>query len=841
VEDPALRDVALGGPDTGQRSRLIQHIVRLGTNATTCEGAIKESETQWRAKGLFWDSTTARLLASAALKVNFLTQGVTPDPCDPQATGGYLKPDNQLIRIKVTSFDTTAGKGTFVWGFDDASFLYRVEVKDSQTLKLGSVPIDEFHQPKAPQVVEILRTATQLTTGGDLGVAWQGGPFELSPDAFIASAAGIVTALSKDYDQVTQQVGLSVALPAGFPPQPTPVTFMRVWEEQVSFTLGQKTSLGNSGMQVTLSTLNPLVPIAVGSYWMVAVRPSTPTSAYPQRYLDQPQPPDGPRLWACPLALVNWEVFEGGKTGVMTRLEDCRNLFDNLVELTKRAPATPQTWNRVSAIAPWTNDWPLALNQFNGGLSVTTASAADATTLSENTCQVVLDLMAELPGFGGLFRVPVEVRGLLQEAGNTFTFVPKPSIAAAQLQAWINVQTEVEKKLGLPLTPGIRCRIILKGNTILDDQGNPLDGNVFGVIKQKNGHAHTDLQLPYSGDGTEGGDFESWFFLAVPPRATLIKPQPGEVFVAPNNLDAVEVRFSRPMDLSTIDGAAFTVASSETGALVTGKVSASSTATDSTAIFTPSAPFPIPSGGTITYTIRLDGTKVMDTYGMLLDGANNGTAGTDFTSSFTINRLTRVAAFVPAGGTHFAGSSPPANAVVTFTWDVRLGTISTTGLKANFIVKNDNFDIVVYGVLTADPNSPPNQGVVFTPPHGFPANNTTEDIDYSITVDGSSILDEAGNLLDAGDTGKPGSSTTSTFTINKKTTGKEPSDKAPADKDVRDHPNGEHAPRRPSHARAGQAVGNLPSGSSRESGGDHFIRPEERPEVGRQALVDGPR
>ena len=44
---------------------------------------------------------------------------------------------------------------------------------------------------------------------------------------------------------------------------------------------------------------------------------------YPQRILDAPQPPDGPRMWACPLAVVDWS---GGSPTVT----DCRPQFANL-------------------------------------------------------------------------------------------------------------------------------------------------------------------------------------------------------------------------------------------------------------------------------------------------------------------------------------------------------------------------------------------------------------------------------------------------------------------------------------------------------------------------------
>src|SRR5215471_14316258 len=98
VEDSDLKDVALGGPDTAQRTRLIQHIVRLRTQQQNCSLALTTDASQrWNQEGLFFDPNTMRLLSQSALQVGFSQQPPQPDPCNPQAQGGYLGADNQLI------------------------------------------------------------------------------------------------------------------------------------------------------------------------------------------------------------------------------------------------------------------------------------------------------------------------------------------------------------------------------------------------------------------------------------------------------------------------------------------------------------------------------------------------------------------------------------------------------------------------------------------------------------------------------------------------------------------------------------------------------------------------
>jgi hypothetical protein len=316
VEDTALREVALGGPDTAQRTRLVQRIVRHVTNGKDCKTALAEAVQQWAAKGLNFEdqSHSMRLMPTGTLQASFTDMKTDPKPCEPQAHGGYLGADNQLIRIQISGFDSGTGKWKLVWGFDNASFLYRVEVAgDLKTLKLQSRPVDDFHKPKKDQAVEILSAAVHLNASD-------------SKD-YVASATGIVRILESDYASDIQSITLRKPLPDI---NKVPVLFLRVWEKEESFTPGTAVPLGSTGLQVTLQTTDH-EPLHVGSYWQIAVRPSTQTEVYPRRYLDGPQPPDGPRLWVCPLAVIEWET--GTKFKV---LEDCRNRFENLVELTKR-------------------------------------------------------------------------------------------------------------------------------------------------------------------------------------------------------------------------------------------------------------------------------------------------------------------------------------------------------------------------------------------------------------------------------------------------------------------------------------------------------------------------
>lgn len=311
VEDSALRDVALGGPDTAARTRMMQRFVRLGTQSNDCAGGRAAAVAYWTSKGLAWDvdltpgqaAPTMRLLPQSTLQASFDTTS-KPGPCEPQAAGGYLAADNQLIRIQIS------GPDTIVWGFDDASFLYQVNIaSDGQTLTLQSQPVDAFHQPRNGQTVEVLRSAAILSNG-----------------EFVASATGVIQTLTKAYDQDHQQITLPNVLPWQYiDSTETPRAFLRVWEQEIQFPPKIPIELGDTGLYVTLDTWNN-APFHVGDYWLIAVRPNKPDQVYPQRYLEGPQPPDGPRMWACPLAAIHWE------REMLKVDEDCRQHFCTLVK-----------------------------------------------------------------------------------------------------------------------------------------------------------------------------------------------------------------------------------------------------------------------------------------------------------------------------------------------------------------------------------------------------------------------------------------------------------------------------------------------------------------------------
>ncbi|MBK8211868.1 MAG: right-handed parallel beta-helix repeat-containing protein [Rhodospirillales bacterium] len=309
VEDEALREVALGGPDTAARTRLIQRVQRMQVTGPDCESAFAAVLKKVYAAGAVFDPATMRLDSNMRLRVNFIPEPATTDACQPTAQSGFLGPENQLIRVQVIGADT------MLWGWDNASFLYRAVLTSPKTLRLQGIPVDVHHHPRVNQWVELLGTVVNL---GD--------------KARMAGPVG--TAMQVEaYDPDDRTVTLKTAVPADFlTTHPLPL-FLRVWENRITFVPDGTTPVelvGSNGTGTGVRVYAKGDASVTGDYWMIGVRPSTPQSILPAR-LAQFQPPDGPKRWVTPLAVIAWHGDL--KTADVT---DCRPPFLDLVELTRR-------------------------------------------------------------------------------------------------------------------------------------------------------------------------------------------------------------------------------------------------------------------------------------------------------------------------------------------------------------------------------------------------------------------------------------------------------------------------------------------------------------------------
>ena len=318
VEDQALREVALGGPDTAARTRLMQHIVSVPTKDDTCAAVLKDWDSVLKPLGLALNPDTFALDFNAALEVSFYPPAGPADPCCPPAQGGYLGADNQLVRVTVIDYNPRAHTGHLLWGWNNASFLYRAALVDPTAnppvLTLSPAPVDSAHMPQLNQVVEILRSTMVLGNPADLN-------FIAAPEGDVITLASAGTVFDPTTNQLTLPTG--TALPGDYSSDTKPL-FVRLWQAVVPFTDGAPAQLDTfSGLAVTIHMeALPTGPLEARPFWDFAVRPNTPQQVYPQRYLQAPQGPTGPRRWLTDLAIVD---FVPG--ALPTLVADCRVHF----------------------------------------------------------------------------------------------------------------------------------------------------------------------------------------------------------------------------------------------------------------------------------------------------------------------------------------------------------------------------------------------------------------------------------------------------------------------------------------------------------------------------------
>jgi uncharacterized repeat protein (TIGR01451 family) len=222
------------------------------------------------------------------------------------------------------------------------------------------------------------------------------------------------------------------------------------------------------------------------------------------------------------LAEVKWDLGEDMAVGQCCRVTaqlaqpPQGSSLEIHFKATARQDDETHDWPQIKEIS-WTNNHSMQLEEFNEkGLWVAFTQAMDPQTITLDTFIVTLELptieppLQDYESYSGhrIFIVP----GKFEQNELAWRFIPQ-NLPEEVLGMWLARQEELFPELADLLGPGIRCRVLLKGNAILSAEGEPLDGEAFNMRGlDDSGATVTDLILP-SGDGHKGGDFESWFYL----------------------------------------------------------------------------------------------------------------------------------------------------------------------------------------------------------------------------------------------------------------------------------------------------------------------------------------
>jgi hypothetical protein len=525
----------------------------------------------------------------------------------------------------------------FKWSRNNAGFAVGAQV---QTVAMGT-------SQTTLQVDSLGRDSATVLKKGDL--------VELSSDSDdLGFSAGLLCRILDDPDPDNLIVTLDSADlrydPTLNPGINSDHLVLRRWDGAGLMVPDQQVDLGD-GVSLKFGGFN----FRSGDYWWFITRA---IDGSLQQLEDAP--PIGIVRKLCPLAILRWTGdLQSGV--VLDQITDCVPLFDTLSgieaddiafddshcnlhaktvqEALDALCAKPTLPVVVAGGLNWANDRDLLLSHFNAGLSVTFSEAMHAATINKSTFQVTL----ELPASAGALPMHQAfiVNGAVKLSTNVATFTPDPLLTVAKLHEWIKQEGALLQDARL------LGRVVLKGSFILDAAGQrALDGEVLGKLAQRGYELYTDLRLP-SGDSVEGGDFESWFFLAPPsPPAQVSQVMPAALQVLKATPTAIQVSFSKDVLWPSLRSDNFFVMGPR-----------------STQIFGEIEPYPfaknpeVVSGATLRpdpklitfgavpgrrtqYTVILLGTgpnPITDVDGLPLDGAGNGgSVASDFSSTYAL-------------------------------------------------------------------------------------------------------------------------------------------------------------------------------------------------------------
>ncbi|CAL78118.1 hypothetical protein BRADO4374 [Bradyrhizobium sp. ORS 278] len=480
LDDPMIRETALGGPDTAARIKTVWQVKALvakpdGGGGFSCGDPLKA-----------WDDLTTP--SSGALSARAQPAASTDGPCLLPPGAGFRRLENQLYRVEIHS-GGALGASTFKWSRDNGAIVTAIDRINGQEITVRDLGRDDVLGFASGQWVEVSDESRELS-----------------------GAAGQLAQIDT-IDVANRIVTLKQAV-AGIDATRKPR--LRRWD-------GGSTT----GLQVVVPATNDgWIPLedgvevkfaagnyASGDYWLIPARTLTGDVEWP---FTTPRLPRGKHSYArlAVVTLVNSALT----------VQDCRNIFTPLAE---QPPAI-----HVRGVN-WLNDDIVAPETIFNGLNVMFDTAV--TPLSTDSSLAVASLTMDMPmvfGTNPLGAMNVGPGDAPATAGLvTLCLNGELSLAARDMLQWKPAKNGAELRaliatLVQQRISRVGLRFRLRGGAIWQEGGTELrylDGQAFGQKGTRSDSTpRIDLRFP-SGSGRRVSDFESWFFLQLSlPPSTLV-------------------------------------------------------------------------------------------------------------------------------------------------------------------------------------------------------------------------------------------------------------------------------------------------------------------------------
>ena len=408
LDDPLMREVALGGPDTATRVKTVWQVRVLPVTAADpnqlkdlqkeraaaqkkiddlrAAGAKPEEIAKLEAELAQMDAAIADIsggpscdssykewddvIADLDRRLNARTQPPPSPtgPCVVPPTAGYRRLENQLYRVEVHK-PGAAGAATFKWSRDNGTVVTAIEKISGKDVTVTSLGPDEVLGFASGQWVEIADDRNDL----------HGTPGQLVQIDTVNSSLRRITLKTAP----TPLAGGADGVDKSLHPK------LRRWDQSGdTATAGGVAVTGawlalEDGVEVQFSNAT----FRTGDYWLIPARTATGEIEWPPFQIPntspQPQPRRGIRHHFCRLALLSLDQSKKAWTVV----EDCRPIFPPLAEpcCEKRSLHVVGTnWKNDDAFTPAT--------MANEGLRIRLDGAPDPVSLTNDTMQVALEL-----------------------------------------------------------------------------------------------------------------------------------------------------------------------------------------------------------------------------------------------------------------------------------------------------------------------------------------------------------------------------------------------------------------------------------------------------------------
>lgn len=306
LEDPQIREVALGGPDTATRSKTVWQVRLHQAGDINLSATCSSDLNSWNAEIA---AGTGKLAAQAAADAQ------SKDPCIVAPGAGYRRLENQHYRVEVDA-GGDLGKATFKWSRDNGSIVVEWKSRSGNDLKVSSIGRDKVLGFGGGQWVELTDDKRELL--GKQGTLVQLAKAEgdtLTIDDKTVIAPPDVLDMPKPLDPVD---------PLNFPVNPK----VRRWDMAALLKPANTNWVDlEDGVQVRFTNGS----YKTGDYWLIPARTATADVEWPKDPATNTPVaalPHGIGHHYCRLAMLK---FDGTK---WTSITDCRDIFPPLTELT---------------------------------------------------------------------------------------------------------------------------------------------------------------------------------------------------------------------------------------------------------------------------------------------------------------------------------------------------------------------------------------------------------------------------------------------------------------------------------------------------------------------------